>query len=50
MKSTKKVLSPKKSGCEKFIRPEDLETGELFIKNSEVPRMLALVNSVSQAI
>ena len=32
-----KVLSPKKSGCEKFIRPEDLETGELFIKKFRSP-------------
>lgn len=34
---SEKVLSPKKSGCEKFVRPEDLETGELFIKKYRSP-------------
>ena len=32
-----KVLLPAKSGCERFIRPEDLEVGELFIKNFRSP-------------
>lgn len=32
-----KVLSPEKSGCKKFIRPEDLEIGELFIKKFRSP-------------
>lgn len=32
-----KVLSPEKSGCKKFIRPEDLEIGELVIKKFRSP-------------
>ena len=32
-----KVLSPAKSGCERFIRPEDLDAGQLFIKNFRSP-------------
>ncbi|MEB2308018.1 MAG: restriction endonuclease subunit S [Candidatus Brocadiaceae bacterium] len=32
-----KVISPEKSGCEKFIRPEDLEIGELLIKKFRSP-------------
>ncbi|MFN5930110.1 MAG: hypothetical protein ACK42F_00880, partial [Sphingobacteriales bacterium] len=32
-----KILKPAESGCDKFIRPEDLEIGELYIKSYREP-------------
>ena len=32
-----KILNPSESGCEKFIRPEDLEIGELYVKSFREP-------------
>jgi type I restriction enzyme M protein len=33
-----KVLKPANHGCEKFIRPEDLEVGELYVKSFRSPK------------
>jgi type I restriction enzyme S subunit len=32
-----KILKPAESGCNKFIRPEDLEIGELYVKSYRDP-------------
>lgn len=32
-----KVLNPANNGCDKFIRPEDLEVGELYVKSFRKP-------------
>ena len=32
-----KILNPAEFGCEKFIRPEDLEIGELYVKSFREP-------------
>jgi type I restriction enzyme S subunit len=32
-----KILKPAESGCDKFIRPEDLEIGELYVKSYREP-------------
>lgn len=32
-----KVTNPAKSGCDKFVRPEDLEIGELYVKSFRTP-------------
>ena len=32
-----KVLNPSETGCEKFIRPEDLEVGELYVNSYRNP-------------